>query len=220
MGVKRGYAGGEHPVEGRLAEGGVDGLDVGGDARRLEDVGLRGGGGDDGEMRPRDGDGERPLIVSGNVDEDLVGCVMARGFLQMLGEDLRIGGGDGDAGRARRVIGEPAGDRAVAVEIDDVDARPGLGVGARERDACGGFADAALGGGKSDDQGTPQLAQKRKSVNAPMQYVIRGRNVVQNDSRARCERLENAPDAIAAPSGQFAHRRSKLAQHGPARPEG
>lgn len=159
-----------------------------------------------------DGDGQRPLVVAGNVDQDLVGRVMAGGFLQVLGEQLGIGRGDGNARGPCPVVGEPARDGAVVVEIDDMDALAGPGVGAGECHAACGFADPSLGGGEGDDQGAPQSAQNNKCANAYLSVHSGLSRTIRAPATAAS--LENGPDAIAAASRQFAHRRGQLAQHG------
>ena len=127
-------------------------------------------------MRAGNGDGEGLLVGSGNVDEDHVGREKARGLLQMLGQELGVGGRDRDVGGAQAVVGEPAGGGLVAVEVDDVDALAGPGIGACQRHATGGLADAALTAGKGDDHECPGPeglnAQSRKTAITVSAYGI------------------------------------------------
>ena len=117
-------------------------------------------------MRPGDGHGERPLIVAGNVDQDLVGGVMTRGFLQMLGEELRIGDGDGEFFGPRLIVAQPARDRVVIVEIDNMHAGAGLGVGASERHQAVDLPTPPLEDAKVMINEAPHFAQKYKCANA------------------------------------------------------
>src|SRR5262245_7169538 len=80
----------------------------------------------------------------------------------MLGQQLGIWSRDGDAGRAQGVVPEPARGGLVAIEVDDVDALSGPGVGARERDTTGGLTHPAFAAGKCEDheklcQGNPEI---------------------------------------------------------------
>src|SRR5262245_14982446 len=107
----------------------------------------------------------------------------------MLGQQLGIWSRDGDAGRAQGVVPEPARGGLVAIEVDDVDALSGPGVGARERDTTGGLTHPAFAAGKCEDH--EKLCQPRKPRNPEVwecrKFTDRLRCVQKDSSESRME---------------------------------
>ena len=80
--------------------------------------------------------GQCALIASGDIDQN-----DARGFcgchsLQVAREVLWIWGRNRDGGWSRFIIAKPARDRAVVVEVDDVNNIAGMGKGAGKAGDC------------------------------------------------------------------------------------
>ena len=112
------HAGEDETIKGLGAEFRINLLDQVRDFGGLEHVGFGQGRGDEREMRAGHGDGQRPFVGAGNIDEDDVGPIVSAELLQVLAELFRIRRGDRDRPRAVCVVAEPARQRAIAVEIN------------------------------------------------------------------------------------------------------
>lgn len=125
-------------------ECGIDLPKVIGNATSLVDVRFRRACRYDREMGPGDRMGERALLSAGNIDQDNVGTLFDRGFLQMLSQFFRVWCGNADIARPRLLIGKPTRNGLIAVEIDDVDVPSGFRKSAGHTGSCGRLVDAAL----------------------------------------------------------------------------